>query len=292
MQSSRYSISVLCFVLAMMILAPLGVSAEGESGSQPFNFAAIADIPYDPVQEAKLKAGIERINADPSIDFVIHLGDIKAGASPCDEAVYEKVSGMLKASTKPVFIILGDNEWNDCGGGKDPAHIGEVWGFWTNRYLRFDQNWKHSIAVQYQEGQPENFAFVHNGVLFLGLNMPGSQIFPGLEKIWSDRLQKNVEWIQKNFAENGKTVSSVVVFGHCIPPGNHLPVFDEIRAEAKKFPGKVLYLYGDGHTWHDPRPDPAAPNFFICQLDGGAKPRWLTKITVTPQGDMPFEFSR
>jgi len=66
---------------------------------------------------------------------VVHVGDIKGGGSPCNEAVYVKVSDMLSKAAAPVFILPGDNEWNDF---VDPDPI-PAWSHWKKHFMRFDQ---------------------------------------------------------------------------------------------------------------------------------------------------------
>lgn len=60
---------------------------------------------------------ISKHNAIKASQFVVHLGDIKPGAGACDETVYQDVQRILIEFKVPTFIVLGDNEYNDC---KDP----------------------------------------------------------------------------------------------------------------------------------------------------------------------------
>ena len=80
--------------------------------SSEVTFYAMGDVPYAPNEDELLPKQIENLPSDGQ--FLIHLGDIKDGASACDEEVYIKVSSMLRKASSPTFIIPGDNEWNDC----------------------------------------------------------------------------------------------------------------------------------------------------------------------------------
>ena len=117
-------------------------------------FYAMGDVPYAPAEDLKLPQQITDLPTDA--EFVIHVGDIKRGAAPCDENVYQKVSGMLSKSKSPVFIIPGDNEWNDC---TDPN---QAWQYWNQYFMRFDQQWHHQLPVFRQVEQEANFSFLKN----------------------------------------------------------------------------------------------------------------------------------
>lgn len=44
----------------------------------------------------------------------MYVGDIKWGFLLCVELIYDNVLEVFKCSEVLVFIIFGDNEWNDC----------------------------------------------------------------------------------------------------------------------------------------------------------------------------------
>jgi hypothetical protein len=52
-----------------------------------FSFALIGDMPYSDREEIAFDSLIDAINADPSVAFVLHAGDIKAGSEPCTDAL-------------------------------------------------------------------------------------------------------------------------------------------------------------------------------------------------------------
>src|SRR5689334_9963264 len=64
--------------------------------AQPqFSFAAIGDMPYEPVLNGRqvypipqYERLIAHINSDASIEFTVHIGDIKAGNTLCEDNVY------------------------------------------------------------------------------------------------------------------------------------------------------------------------------------------------------------
>src|SRR5262249_8835562 len=59
-------------------------------------------------------AFIDTINADPSIQDVIHVGDIHSGSEPCTVAYDTSIYGLWTAFQRPLIYTPGDNEWSDC----------------------------------------------------------------------------------------------------------------------------------------------------------------------------------
>ncbi|MCA9016565.1 MAG: metallophosphoesterase, partial [Planctomycetaceae bacterium] len=215
-------------------------------------------------------------------EFVVHLGDIKTGSTPCDEAVYKKVFGMLRQSKAPVFIIPGDNEWNDC---TDPD---QAWRLWERYFMRFDRRWQHALPVIRQWEHEENFSFVTGGVLFVGLNIVGGRVHDAAE--WKRRHAADLDWVRRNLRRFGAEVNSLVILGHARPVQNHSDFFDPFTQDALKFQKPILYIHGDGHLWIYDRPF-AARNILRVQVDqGGIAPP--LKVTVTGDKTTPFQFDR
>jgi len=245
-------------------------------------FYAMGDVPYTPEEDKLLPQQIEELPDDA--EFVIHVGDIKGGGPPCVEAVYQKVSGMLRESVAPVFIIPGDNEWNDCS-DPDPD---QAWIYWNRYFRRFDDHWDHSFPVFRQIEHEENFSFVRNRVLFIGLNVVGGFVHDPEE--WKQRHADGLQWIRRNLAQFGEEVGCLMLFGHATPAPKHDDFFGPLSIVAQEFNKPVLYLHGDGHNWVYDRPF-AAKNILRVQVDQGGKAPPL-KVTVTNDASEPFQFDR
>ena len=243
-------------------------------------FAAMGDVPYAPEEDVLLPRQIEELPMEAA--FVVHLGDIKTGRSPCDETVYAKVAGMLARSRAPLFIIPGDNEWNDC---PDPE---DAWRLWEKYFQRFDERWTNRPAVFRQLEREENFSFVQGGVLFLGLNLVGGRVQDEAE--WRRRHAENLDWMQRNLRRFGSHVSAMIVFGHANPQRRHDDFFGLFVEEARAFEKPILYLHGDGHRWIHDRPFDAR-NILRVQVDqGGSAPPILIRVSDDPEE--PFVFDR
>lgn len=262
----------------------------------------MGDVPYGlteeeiEAEEEILKAQLVELNKDESIGFTVHVGDIKKGATLCDEGVYQTVSSILETSKAPLFIIPGDNEWNDC---KDPK---EAWDFWDTYFMRFDEKWNYEFDVTRQAGRTENFAFVQNGVLFVGLNLVGGKIHKKTE--WNSMIEDDLSWLTEQFSRHASSVSSAVVFIHANPgkpvlgefifaKEDYKPIVEFLDVvTAKLFPEPILLIHGDGHKWiHDsPFPNAGSRITRIQVTQGGLEAP--LKVEVTDDPDQPFRLTR
>ena len=240
----------------------------------------MGDVPYAPFEDKILPQQISKLPED--IAFAIHVGDIKGGAAPCDRAVYEKVSGMLAKSKPPMFIIPGDNEWNDCS---DPA---AAWDLWVEHFDRFDERWPHGFSVERDEKLPQNFAFVRNEVLFIGLQVVGGRVHDLGE--WVSRHALCRAWVERKFKQHGEQAKAVVVFVHAKPMLHQADFFGAFSKMCGELGKPVLLMHGDGHIWtHDHPFD--AKNILRVQVDQGRLGPPV-RVTVTDDPDEPFRFDR
>lgn len=276
-----------CVVPVLLGLLPMPAvlsAADNDSAndgvSVPVTFYAMGDVPYAPDEDELLRRQISELPDDA--DFVVHLGDIKRGLPLCSESVYRKVARLLRGSTSPVFIIPGDNEWNDC------FSPDQAWKHWDNYFMRFERHWPHGFSVTRQKVREENFAFVRNDVLFIGLNIVGGRVHDRQE--WKLRHASGVDWVKESLRQAGQRIRSLVVFGHARPAKIHDDFFDPFSTVAEEFARPVLYLHGDGHKWVYDRPF-RAKNILRVEVDqGGIAPP--LKVSVTHDSATPFRFDR
>ena len=243
-------------------------------------FSVMGDIPYSAEEYRLLPKQIADLPLESA--FVVHLGDIKTGQAPCDEVVYETVAALLAKSKPPLFIIPGDNEYNDC------AKPDDAWKFWVRHFNRFEEKWKHDLIVKRQKLRDENFAFVRSEVLFIGINIVGGRVHDADE--WKRRHAEDLDWTLRNLTELGDSIRSAVVFGHAFPIAVHDDYFTGLSDAAKRFKKPILYLHGDGHRWIRDRPF-AAQNILRIQVDQGGIAPPVT-IAVTDDLKEPFVVDR
>src|SRR5262249_53286407 len=89
-------------------------AAPVEHADQNYTFAVIGDIPYGAAQIANFPNVVAQINADKSVQWVDHLGDIKNGSSVCSDEYFSMIRSEFDQFTDPLVYTVGDNEWTDC----------------------------------------------------------------------------------------------------------------------------------------------------------------------------------
>jgi len=275
-------------LLSLIFFAGYGcanrATPKGEiHGNVLVTFSAMGDVPYELREDAILRRQIQWIPR--ASEFVIHLGDIQKNQReiPCGEEKYQRVAKTLSRSPRPLFIIPGDNEYNDC------INADQAWGFWVKHFMRFDQRWPHNFRVFRQLEREENFAFVRNHVLFVSIHLVSGRVHDPAE--WEQRHQQDMQWIEKIFSFYKDSVSSAVIFSHAYPTATlHHDCAARISAVAAAFARPVLYLQGDGHKWLYDRPF-RAKNILRVQVDmGGIAPPITVRVTDDPK--QPFYFDR
>ena len=189
-----------------------------------------------------------------------------------------------KPRSIPVFIIPGDNEWNDCS---DPN---QAWTYWDTHLMRLEEHWTPDFTVLRQSVREENFAFVESGVLFIGLNLVGGSVHSPSE--WDQRMTDNANWVNENFNNFGSQVTSALVFGHAYPDpteGDRQQFGQDFVTAAQNFGKPILYMMGDDHHWVLDNPYPAAQNVTRVTLDQGVP---SVRVTISNHPTDPFTFDQ
>jgi len=139
-------------------------------------------------------------------EFLIHLGDINSGAAAregeVDEDHFKDIRTLLTGDSRlPTYIVPGDNEWTDM------PNPDQAWRWWFAHLQYLNELSSPAWTTARQHERPENFAFVHNGVLFIGINLPGGRqracargggVLPG-----------QPDWRRKNQSDRGRTLPAV-----------------------------------------------------------------------------------
>jgi hypothetical protein len=308
-----------------VILLAAGAAARAEGPT--FSFGLWGDLPYARSNDKpKIAPLIADMNA-ADIAFSIYDGDIKDGSSKCTDDVYEDAIKMFDSLQKPAVYVPGDNEWTDChrtnNGGYDNLerldHVRKV------MFAGTDSFGATRMALDHQ-GKPgerlaENTRFVHGGIVFVGLNVPGSNNNKVGDKDctaksartaaqcaadnaeYAERDAANIAWMHEAFdlARQQKAPGIVLVLQ--ADPGFDLPEtegVDERQAasadgytaflarvveETRAFSGQVLLVHGDTHFFKLDKPlikqDQLLDNFTRLETFGSPNAHWV-KVTVDP----------
>ena len=266
--------------VVVVIIDGCGSSLHMRISNGPVIFSVMGDVPRSEAEKIILQEQISKHNRQSPAQFVFHVGDIKSGSTPCDENNYALVADYLKQLTVPVFIVPGDNEWNDC---KDPI---QAWNYWEQYFMAFDQNWDVPFKVSRQDDYPVNNAFVQNEILFIALNLVGGRIHDQSE--WNAMQQNAVDWIGQQLQR--KRLLATVVLAQANPDEKHQLFMDQFLRLVENFSRPVLFIHGDGHVWLNDDPW-LVPNLIRVQVDKGGIADPL-QVTISGNKTKSFKFER
>jgi hypothetical protein len=310
-----------------------------EHNGRKFTVALWGDTPYfkpgtPDLESPKIPALIADIN-DANVAFSVFDGDIKGGSSLCTDDVYATAAERFDTFRNPMVYVPGDNEWTDChrvnnGGYNALERLSFV------RQTMFSEResfGRRKLRLEHQ-GPPagtysENTRWTYGDVVFLGLNIPGSNN----NKVSTDCLSSksvrtqadcdadnaeyqardaaNIAWLHESFAiakAHGKRGLMVVIqadMGFDLP---ETETFNEhtlfgfdgydaflaaIMAETQAFDGQVVLVHGDTHFFKVDKPlvDQAhlIPNFTRLETFGSPNVHWV-RVTVDPHSRNLFNF--
>jgi hypothetical protein len=250
--------------------------------TDPLIFSVMGDVPRSAAEDTLLQRQIQAHNKYSQAEFMLHVGDIKSGGAPCDEEVYQRVSGFLKQIKVPTFIVPGDNEWNDC---PDPS---VAWKLWTEYFIDFDKNWSYGPDIHRQQNANENISWITKDVLMVGINLVGGRIHDQTE--WDAMIENANEWIKSQLKWAKQNVQAAVIFAQANPKSKHQKFMQSFLAEIEKFKKPVLFVHGDGHRWIYEK-SWKLPNLTRVQVDQGRIALPL-EVIVNFVTDSTFQFNR
>jgi hypothetical protein len=276
-------------------------SAEPVKSGPGFSFAVIGDTPYGSAALAKFPQNVAALNADSSLDFVVHVGDIKNGSTVCSDEYFDQIRADFDQFTHPLVYTPGDNEWTDChranNGAYNPlerlAKVREIFFPTPGKTLGATM----PVASQADLGLPEDVSFTRNRIAFAAVNVPGSNnstlpwtglgmTAPTPEQLAEvqHRTDAVIAELKTTFANaRQRSDRSVVVFQqadmfdptYSVQWGDisaFKPIVQTLVDEASTFDGDVYLFDGDSHVFNADRP-----------LAAGSS--WLAKYGVTGHAD-------
>ena len=305
---------IIARVLALAVVLSKAALAAGPAVPQdsalvtPPRFFAVGDLPYHRAEEAPLQALLAAVALEqPS--FIVHLGDIKSGGSPCTDEQLRRVAALFQAVPVPVVYTLGDNEWTDChrpgAGGWDPrerlARLRKIF-FADPAVLRLAA----LGVIQADERYPEIYGFVAGEVLFVALHVVGSDnglgaAYAGARAEFESRDAVNRAFLSRMLdSPAGQGARALVVLIQANPffesgkgPEGFQGFKQQLVATMSRFPGPVLVVHGDTHRYQHNHPllDPARgvpfERFTRVEVPGSPLVGGVW-IRVDPDAEEPF----
>ncbi|MBP6484256.1 MAG: hypothetical protein KA254_06475, partial [Rhodoferax sp.] len=201
-------------ICVLLLLWALGTLVSTRAVAQPISFGLFGDTSYSQRERELLPELMAEMDSE-DLAFVIHDGDIKSGGAVCSDETFLDILGVFKASRHPLIFVPGDNEWTDChrrnNGSYDPLERLDklrALFFSDDRTLGLRQ-----FELLRQSRDPafaayrENVRWEAGGVVFVGLNLPGSdnnydgtQRGSGPSKEFLQRSPVIALWLKQAFA--------------------------------------------------------------------------------------------
>jgi len=212
-------------------------------------FGVLGDTPYTDSEVHRLDALIDDMNRE-RLDFVVHVGDIGAGARDCTDAWLEARKAQFARLRHRFVLVPGDNEWVDC---KDqPGRLGA----WRAVFC------KPALPVEVQPGEYcEHMRWEASGVLFVTLNVQGSNnnVRRGAE--FARRMAAVFAWLDDSAALAEKRHLVLVLFMQAdpfivLPHDGFLELRERLARLGNRMPERVVLVHGDSHFYHDDEPIP------------------------------------
>lgn len=299
--------SLAMFRAAGFLLLLLLLSSQLSAGNA-VRFFAFGDLPYSAAEDEMLVAMLADVSKEGP-EFLVHVGDVKGGASPCTARALGRMAQLFKEQAVPVVYTPGDNEWTDChrpeAGGYDPLErlsVLRLLYFGNDDVLRLSE-----LRVSRENAAyPENYWFVVEGVFFATVHVVGSD--NNANRGDADaadeamaRSRSNREHLRAAVeVANAVDASAFVLLLHA-DPGFEMPVSphgfglfrEDLTALLRDYSGPVLAVHGDTHMYRydhplrDPDTGRTIQRFTRLEVPGSPLVGGVW-VSVTPGAAKPF----
>lgn len=169
--------------------------------------------------------------------------------------------------------------------------------FWHEYLLDYEtQHWAAPSAwtvSKDDEDYPENFAFVHNDILFVGINLVGGIVHDSRE--WSTRQAANLQWIDDNYQQHKNTIKAFVLFAHADPDVSsnspfYEPFKERVSREYNQVPVVLIHRNLGIEPWSWQTEYENIQNFSVVVVAGSSWPPLMGAIDF--RQDNPFIFDQ
>ncbi len=302
--------------LLVGLLALGGCQSTATTESPVTAFALIGDNPYADYSYPRYERMIERINAHPDVDWVVHVGDMKDGVGDCSDASLQAIYELNQNFTVPMMITPGDNDWFDCkreqAGGYD--RLDRLDKF---REIFYSEPAGLSVVSQSETSTVypdfvENVYWMQSGVLFANAHLIGTSGEEGGMGLHFDVQDAAIEWIREVFDVAEETDAKGVflaihadIYPFSGEPGwlkslceqcagvrsLYEPFHESLVNEAWRFKKPIMLAVGDTHVFRVDKPmydgDQLVEHFTRVESFGEDHVHWV-RIDVRPETSQVF----
>jgi hypothetical protein len=323
------------FFVLVGVVGAVADDGDDDVRQNAFTVALWGDTPYSATEVSKLPALIADINA-ARVAFSVFDGDIKSGSSLCTDNVFAAAIERFGTFQPPLVYVPGDNEWTDCHRINNGSYNAlERLSFLRQTMFAEERSFGQRTLRLEHQGPPggvyaENTRWTYGDVVFLGLNIPGSNN----NKVGTDCLSSktlrtqadcdadnveyqardaaNIAWLHDSFElakSRGLKGLMVVIqadMSFDLPETEtfnertQVPGFDgynnfigALIAETRAFTGQVVLVHGDIHFFKVDKPlvDQAHLIPNFTRLETFGSPNvHWVKVTVDPHSRNLFRF--
>ena len=243
-------------------------------GPEAFSFGVMGDTPYNEREEPVFVETIARMNGE-ALAFVVHVGDIKSGTTPCTDELFLRRKAQFDASLHPFVLTPGDNDWTDCRRKKDGRYdvLERLQAVRRIFFAQADSLGTRHMATDSQAqcleaGMPcacgpfpENRLWENHAIVFVTINVPGSNNNRGYDAA-SDREadcrdRANLAWLAKA-ERRAANARALVVFTQANIWVGRDRVYAVYEEELVHIAGRlnkpVLFIHGDTHLYRSDTP--------------------------------------
>ena len=306
-------------------------SDDDERGEAGYTIGLFGDMPYNALGRAQYPNLLADINRS-HVAFSVFDGDLKAGGDgPCSDSLYTTAIANFNVLKQPLIWLPGDNDWTDCWGRYGPSTLPysdplERLNFERLLFASTDQSLgQRTLTLTRQAGgYPENVRWKVGPVVFVGLNVQGSNDnypYAGVDgetrsaaEIARQRAEEvarkaaNIQWLRDGFDYASRVrARGVMVIWQADPNFNndqHLEdtrswdafpdYVNALRDESMGFPGQVALVHGDSHYFKIDKPLNGAnggvlANFIRVETFGARNTHWVS-ATIDPGNPNLFVF--
>jgi hypothetical protein len=267
-------------------------ASEDENGDGgAYAIGLWGDVPYSPLQDT---VGVPNLIADMNaqrLAFTVNDGDLKAGSSRCDNAVYARALEFFDSLEAPAMFTPGDNDWTDCDRPSAGAYSSrERLDYERQLFFSTPLSMGRSKLRQSVQATPlclgvsgpvpcvENRRWMFERVVYATLNIQGScnnlcDTAPDPDE-YAARNQADIVWMREAFAvakqrqgaavmliaqadsgwdETGARNPRTLAQTDGLPDGFQTFLL-ALREEVVTFRRPVVYVHGDSHYFRVDKP--------------------------------------
>jgi hypothetical protein len=320
-----------------------GPASPGQGrGPEKYSIGLFGDMPYNALGRSQYPNLLADINQS-KVAFSIFDGDLQAGGDgPCSDSLYSTALANFNSLEQPLVWVPGDNDWTDCWGRYGPVQQPyhdpiERLSYERQLFASTDQSLGQKTLTLTREssggGQyadyPENVRWVYGPVVYVGLNVQGSNdnypypetdtengalVVRSAAELQRERNEEiarkaaDLHWLDESFAYAKQIGAKGVLIDwqadlnfnneqHQANPHDYDAFADYVnalRTDTSAFSGQVALVHGDSHYFKVDKPINLASggvlaNFTRVETFGARQTHWV-QATVDPSDPNLFEF--